>query len=130
MSAFEIQTLQRRKERPMCAHRCLTSSGLVRTSTTYVSLLGYPYPGTGGHAGYFCQTCANELEQQWIAALDDVEIVQPASPVCACGCGESLPAGGTWKRGHAGKDPSKRTRGVGSKKRPRGNAKSHRKVAA
>ena len=130
MSALELHRIKGKGEKPACANRCFTGQGLIRSATTLVTIAGHPVPGEPGRrAGFYCGSCAEQMQRVWDAALEGEET--PDQRVCACGCGTAIPEGSTWVMGHSGKDPSKRTYGIGSRIRERGKAKPlHPRVAA
>jgi hypothetical protein len=113
--ALRVDLLHRQRERPLCANGCMSAAG-VRVAVARVAVLGYPLPGRPERVpGMFCAGCTEQIRAQWQSALDGVRVVDDGRPRCACGCGTVVSVGSSWVRGHQGKDPAVRARGVGSK---------------
>lgn len=113
--ALRVDMLHRQRERPLCANGCMSAAG-VRVAVARVAVLGYPLPGRPERKpGAFCGACVEQIRRVWGSALDGTPADTDERPRCACGCGTPVLAGSSWVRGHQGKDPAVRARGVGSK---------------
>lgn len=97
MSALVIER-KPRAGRP-CSNLCHTTTG-VRSAVAFISIAGYPYPGQGHRAGWFCQNCRLTIAQHWQAALENIPVGEPEPDVCGCGCGQPVGKRRGWVPGH------------------------------
>lgn len=132
MSALQVRRAPKCDR--LCANRCQGMNG-ARPAIAYVTLLGYPMPGTAG-AGFFCGLCSKRFVDEWRAALTGEWLEHPAVSVCACGCGQSLARkGSVFASGHqhrlrAADDEAQLAAAVIAKRRARAALAADSKLAA